>query len=764
MLVFNQAKANFVEDAWECAKAKVTLDYVLLSKGVKVVEVIGSKPQCIALVSASDIPLYVVSASLFSINALTPHLLPADSCTNSLKTSATYPLAFGLDQIFPNVLPAKFKDVANGQAQNELWNFLSNTLPFSPIIERAGCGCTFLEAGISVDNLKQILDLIASTGKKCESTLENIPGYSSSKKALNNLAEDLFSDQKPHMPVDVYYRNEFKGGQLSVYTWAHAIAKILNSSHDIKNSKPTNFLYGLYFAQNKIPITVSQKKQFCKTYFDEHKMSPANAEKVCNTMSDQFVEDVNALIPKFKNRHTFVIEAQTAFDAAVKYAEDECHFLYKKYGKDDPLLCLSEVRNLKGSIQYANPYDGSYTNSLGFPYSKEEIEGQLKGYQKYFYLEPLSKSGAIGAAYEAFENGVEYKKAISQSLGNYLATVNLFLHKQKLSFIKFKQMQDQDIINKFNAEVGNIWGPQCVQNFSSFCRARLKQAWELCPIMVAKYVGYSGSGDVWTIDPVKETSFINSKCKPSYSALVLKFKQYSEYLQEIDSKIVTCPVVNGKTVQSCLSDKMQLKLNCAGGMPSIKEEYFQSQNVSQSPKGSPRDCNNLIIKYNSKWSSNDELKNELLATYNVVDFTCKEIADGSCLASLPRQIKIGLSSLDASVKTNLWPARIGTSSVSVATELHKEVFTSEKNALLSLLNTSSRSNIVSLAHKSFGLKCPHDRTQQLNCLQEISSETKQCAVDSRRSNGGTPVGVDKFFDYCSVRLNKVINKYTRTRP
>ncbi len=753
--------ANPLSTAWNCAKAKVKMDIALASKGLKASEIIGSSPQCVALASSSDISLYLITGTLFSLNALKPELLPAASCGSALKASATYPIAMTLDKVFPNIIPASYKDLLNQEAQNNLWNFLSTTPPISAVIDRAKCGCTFLEAGLSVDGLKEILSLIASTGKRCEKFLESIPGYSVSKNALNNLSEDLFTNQYAHKSVDEYYRNDFNGGILSTDVQSHAIAKIINPNHNWNTTFGASVIYHTYVLASGGAASGSVKKSVCKSYFDNHKMSPENAEKVCQQMMVQFENEINSLMPKLKGRNELKNLVEGSFKPALAVAENDCQKLYAKYGLN-PLPCLSEVRSMEGSLAYMNPYDGSITNSLGFPISKEEVDSQVKGRVRYYFLSPLSSSGAREAALEAYENGTDAKKAVEMAVSTYQASVKKLLFESNLKLLKYKNVAQDEVTLRFQNEVGNIWGPQCVANFSTYCRTRLRQAWELCPAMVAKYVGYTGSGDVWTINPVQEAKYIQDKCIPSYNAIVKSFTDFNKKLIELDSHLSVCPTQLGNVVLSCKHDHTKLKLKCAGGMPSIKEEFHVSGNISQSPVAS-KNCNKLIEQFKQKWQSEDEILTDVYTARSVVSFACDKIGLRGCSQTMDVNFQKCLKDLQGKIRSTLWPAPFEDLTIISS---WRDLFVSVNHCsetILGTLDTYSRTNVISLALRSYGTRCfSKDRTIT-SCLNEISETAKTCSIrEGRRMRMPQGLGTDIFMTYCREDLNQVIRKYSRS--
>lgn len=85
--------------------------------------------------------------------------------------------------------------------------------------------------------------------------------------ALGNLAEDI-SGQIPHMPVEQYYLTQWRN-------WLHyAVVK------QLRHGKPAYLYAGMYGGTS------------CVEYFDSHKMSASNAEKVCDIMKKRFLQEV----------------------------------------------------------------------------------------------------------------------------------------------------------------------------------------------------------------------------------------------------------------------------------------------------------------------------------------------------------------------------------------------------------------------------------------------------------------------------------------
>jgi hypothetical protein len=160
-----QAGANMFSDAWQCAKASAEAGYELAGKGKKALEVLGQAPQCVAYATAGDVPLYATIGALFALNAIDSSVVSSSNCVGSVRQHAVVPMGKLLNNSFGGVIPANLLDAGSQEATEQLWEFMAATPPVDQAIDRVECGCTFLEAGISVQNLVEIFTIIAEAGE-----------------------------------------------------------------------------------------------------------------------------------------------------------------------------------------------------------------------------------------------------------------------------------------------------------------------------------------------------------------------------------------------------------------------------------------------------------------------------------------------------------------------------------------------------------------------------------------------------------------------
>lgn len=639
LLLFNSisVQANPLKDAWNCAAGVVKANYELASKGVKAADVLGSAPQCVAQATAGDPPLLILTGAMFAINGASPSILPANGCESALKSYAALPIAKSLDAIFSGVIPDSYLDSANAEAQAKLWDFLSTTPPISEVTGRASCGCTFLEAGISVESLVDMLKTIGSAGKKCDKFLENVPGYSQSKSAINNLGEDLLTDQVTHKPVDAYYREDFGGCQGCWEKDSHAMAKAMDSSHDFATQAGSDAKFGIYFGgknSNGAP-SGNSKKEVCKVYFDGHKMSADNAEKVCSALLKQFDTEYQALVPVFKARDALVKKLLSDTSVVSSAAETDCATLYQDQSaltkENDILSCKLAVNKLKGSIDFP---DAGGTTSLGYQMTEDQIKAIIQGTDKYYFMEPTASSGAMGASYQALQsNGYNVDQAVKMGLVAFQTAKDELIAQLKYKKLQGAQKEKDKVLAEFNTNVGNIWSDKCPSKNHAECVEALKQAWDVCKQQLSALP--SVGSDVGLHDPKQEAA-VNKQCQASYQELVLNYTQFSEKQKSITKLWDYCPQQGqgsgqlfANAYQQCKKDVQTTIDECTGGPPQITKAFYLNGKTTQTPEGLG-DCSGAENFLKSKWGVDEVLIGNLNGSYSTAVVACNAAGLPGC--------------------------------------------------------------------------------------------------------------------------------------
>lgn len=771
-----KAHANVLKDAWGCASANIKMNYEMASKGFQASEIIGSNPQCVALATAQDPPLLVLTGTLFALNAVKPDLLPAKQCNLALKKTAAAPIAFAIDSIVGNKLPAKYKDTANAEAQAQLWDYLNSTPPFDQIIGRASCGCTFLEAGISIENLIEMINLVASTGKKCEKILNNIPGYKQTKGAINNLGEDLFTNQYEHKPVDEYYRIDFAGCENCWEKFSHAAAEAINPSHDWMSANGAAVAIGKNYKSAGGAVRGQIRVAACKDYFDSHKMSPENAEKVCNTLAEQFKGDYKKEVPKLKARDQLVRELQKVMEPLDSEYKKKCEDIYTN--TTEAILCRNEIVKNRGELNYGNPYDGSVLDSLGGKYSKSEIDQMLKGTQEYYFAPPLAMSGAQASAWQALHNnGFNVNNAVLVAVSAYRSGADSVVQKYQLQHQSAQQSQkkiDDAVLQKeFQQQVGAKWGLGCTGLFAQNCKENLRKAWDLCQEMTNKKIPFTGTGDVKVQNAQKLKEYVELKCHGSYEALIAAFKKYTAEYEKQQSAEMSCPKANFSTFfigQKCKTEAADVRTDCVGGLPFISEQYHELGQVSQQPEAL-ENCMQLESLFQKKWQANTLAEAQLLQTQQSALVNCTYAENKKCVTDVKAQFAVFQKQIANEVKTKVWITPLKSNQiVKELSALEKTVAKMQDQMLLTSLEMRQNSNKEANVLMNYGEKCPDalkNEKEHKACKAELLKEFKNCQSGLENSKNRSYEKTGPQHDevkLCGTELEKVIAKYFPKSP
>jgi hypothetical protein len=131
---------------------------------------------------------------------------------------------------------------------------------------------------LGVDYACQLLPNVSGAGALCEFLGEIVAGIAKgvgdAVGALGNLLEDV-SGQTPHMPVEQYYVTQWR-------SWLHyAVLQKLRTGQ-------VAYLHAGRYGGTP-----------CAEYFDSHKMSASNAEKVCGIMKQRFLDEVEEVAELF---------------------------------------------------------------------------------------------------------------------------------------------------------------------------------------------------------------------------------------------------------------------------------------------------------------------------------------------------------------------------------------------------------------------------------------------------------------------------------
>jgi hypothetical protein len=752
------ANANVFGDAWDCAKGSAEAGYELAGKGAQALEVLGSAPHCVAYATAGDIPLYATTGALFTLNAIDSSIVSSTNCVASVKSHAVVPMGQLLDGAFGGVIPANLLDAGSQEAADQLWEFMGSTPPISEAIDRVECGCTFLEAGVSVQNLVEIFTIIAQAGEKCDAALANVPGYQSVKAgvkaggtAMNNLGEDIFTDQIQHKDVEEYYFHDFDGGVDSYATRSHAAARILDPNHNWRTQEGANFLSETVVKLGGGANNGEQYKNTCKNYFDSHKMSADNANEVCEAMVQRFDYDYKSMVARMSAQDVLVKQLDTKLAARAKSATAECgqRFppegdkivsggLYDGYGPTALAhnQCLMSMRGAVGSLEWHSPYNA--VGSLGLPIDPADIDAMLAPGKPYYFMHPIAMSGAKKIAYEAFENnGGKAGPALAQAMLAYEMKHDKILADAQASYDKLAMLVKQNKAAMVKAAAGFAF-PNCPTGDKyQPCLDALGDAVAVC-ITQTGSVPLSGEfpkpGEQAKIDAIYK------QCDAGYVGLAVALaKRNSQDISMRANLTGTCPTAQSGLRLSCFVDAQDAISSCQGGAPRMTSGYFSSKLFAQDPTPEVS-CAMAASLFKSKWAADDEQIGRINgATPEALKACINKVPDfGSCQTQVGALADACRADLQATANVLLGGLSLQSEELPNAKKAlveNADACIAQMMAVSDTLGAGKEAEVLMV--KQYDNRCLRDPT----CKQELRDAFQQCQGVPATGSTGNPPGV-----------------------
>lgn len=639
------AHANALSDAWACAKDATVAQYSVTIKAAKASQVLGASPQCLAMALSPDAPLLTLSGAMFAINAADPQLLPANaSCQPALKSAAAMPIGLVLDALVPDIVPDVMLASVQQDAANALWSFLSSTPPFMAITQRAECGCTFLEAGLSVETVKDMLRTIAKAGKSCDQFLENVPGYTVIKSTvaagaaeLNSALEGVLTDQTQHKPPQEYYLYDFGGHPRSHPLLSHAAQWVLDPSHQSASQPGAAIYVDRYLQASAGATAMSQRRAACITYFDEHKMSASNAAKVCDGFIAQFQADVVVQGQRMKALHEVFSTLPTSLNALAAAAKSQCTTQYAGTSVVDPngeFYCKADVDKIIGNLPLQNPYTYA-TDTWGLPIDPQEVQQMLAKTVERRVLIDQNEALLTGAYRMAYDSLLAQGLDTSAAQKVTLATVKaqLALHQQHHTSLgaalkkKADTLAYTQLVTAFMQDVGSQRLAQCPSVMKESCQLELWKAWQICQVKLSAVVI---SGEFPNTSETNQLNAVRASCEQRYTALVGRINDWTTnaitdwvYTANLCTQSVAA---SDKTV--CEQENLGRVLSCAGGYPYVNAQSWVDGLVRQQPAPSS-DCSLLKDQFQKKWTADESQLSSLSSARTQALALCNSLTAGS---------------------------------------------------------------------------------------------------------------------------------------
>jgi len=747
------AKENVFTEAWDCAKGSAEAAYELAGKGKQALEVLGSAPQCVAYATAGDVSLYATTGALFTLNAIDSSVVSSNDCVNSVQANAVVPMAKLLNGALPDgAIPPDLLEAGSQEAAEQLWDFMATTPPLNEAIDRIDCGCTFLEAGLSVQNLVEIFTIIAQAGEQCDAMLENVPGYQTVKAgvkaggtAMNNLGEDIFTGQTQHKDVEAYYFHDFDGGVDSYATRSHAAARILDPGHNWRTQEGASFLSETDVKLGGGANNGSQYKNTCMAYFDSHKMSSDNADEVCEAMVQRFDYDYKSMVPRMAAQDTLVKQLDIKLKARVASGKAACDQQFPPEGAQvgsgnlyasginagPHNDCIVHMAGSAGSLDWHSPYDA--VGSLGLPLDPEDVTAMLATGKPWFFMQPTKMSGARKIAWEALENnGGDSGKALAQGLLAYDMMRDKILkdaHAHKASLVLLeKQQKEAKVKNAAGAAFSHCPAAPYYQG----CIDALGDAVEVCLAQV-------GTVPIKKEFPSEaeeaKIQAIYDACSGGYIALAdayAKRRTQESFLR--NSLVGTCPPAGEAALRAnCQDDIQSVISSCQGGAPHLSTGYFASKKFAQDPTPEV-DCGQASALFKDKWTTDDQqigrinsATPEALKACNakVPDFAaCQEqvgMMAASCRTDLQQTANVLLGSLA------LQSEELGNAKLAI--KENADACIAQMMAIADKMGAGHEAEVIMLAQ--YGPRCGRNQA----CKDLLSETLRQCQGPSAAASG-----------------------------
>ena len=269
-----QARADIYDDAWDCASAVVDTVELGLTMGPKALKFVATQPSCVVRLGtpATAAPIGVV------VGLANTGVLPASQpqCSAKLYDTAAQPLAAALSAslgelgVLPGGAADQLAEIAAGEVSGEL---LTQVPGMSEVAGSLTCGCELVEAGLSVDSIKQVLDTGDSLGNACGGvvwdTAKEVAGEvvefagdaaEEGIRQVSNLG-DALAGQSKHIAYDQYFDQH----------WLPRVEDFAT----MEFTNPGNWHDQQQWRQMWEP---------CVSYFDGHTQSADTARYTCDNM------------------------------------------------------------------------------------------------------------------------------------------------------------------------------------------------------------------------------------------------------------------------------------------------------------------------------------------------------------------------------------------------------------------------------------------------------------------------------------------------
>lgn len=279
------------KSAYQCAKdagvgsLKIMGDVAY--KSALIAEIGANASACTAAGGGTAAPYAITVAAISAIKVASPETVPTGNCEKSIKGVVARPFGEGISYIMPpGGIRTKLLEVVNSDAAKEqVWNMIEAVPGVQPYTVQVSCACTTIDNGIALTDLRDIGDAISQASQSCAATLDALGlGFINdlddmaeraahkTYAGLSGAYDELVNGESDPEPYGVVYEREFA---------------TTGRAHYIKR-------FALQGPKAE-PIVMSELQvriDSCANYYDVHKHSKANGNKICTEMALRLLADV----------------------------------------------------------------------------------------------------------------------------------------------------------------------------------------------------------------------------------------------------------------------------------------------------------------------------------------------------------------------------------------------------------------------------------------------------------------------------------------
>lgn len=299
--VFSAAEAQVLDamkKSYQCAKqsaiATVELTGEVAKKAALATEVAANASACTAAQGGNPAYYVATTGAISAIKAVSPETIPTGQCHSAVKSTVSRPLLEGVSYLIPagdikNHIVSKLN---SDLVKEQLWTAVDSIVVVKPFTMQVDCACTTIDNGLAMTDLKAVGESIGRVSSSCAAALDSLglgfvndldnkvaEGFEKAYSGLSGGYDELVRGETDPKDPALVYHDYF--GKFYDSAVQHGSSK--------QNGKWLSHANPLY-AQN-----IADAWE-CAQYYDKHKHSLENGQKICGEMESRFVTMVHAKV------------------------------------------------------------------------------------------------------------------------------------------------------------------------------------------------------------------------------------------------------------------------------------------------------------------------------------------------------------------------------------------------------------------------------------------------------------------------------------